>query len=179
VEGYFSIFKRGMKGVYQHCAKRICTATRLSSSSATIIALRQRAWTIRGITETFLNPAVAVDWTFEQIGNVANGTPTDERVDIATLFALHEVAIPPKDGAFKTFWLQYKGQRIAIDAQLSERARAAALEKQKERGPRRWHTGVSLGQIFGDLRAVIDEAGRTRVRNPSAYWPGSCGLQVS
>lgn len=22
VEGYFSIFKRGMKGVYQHCAKK-------------------------------------------------------------------------------------------------------------------------------------------------------------
>ena len=22
IEGYFSIFKRGMKGVYQHCAKR-------------------------------------------------------------------------------------------------------------------------------------------------------------
>ena len=22
IEGYFSIFKRGMKGVYQHCAKK-------------------------------------------------------------------------------------------------------------------------------------------------------------
>ena len=22
IEGYFSIFKRGMKGIYQHCAKR-------------------------------------------------------------------------------------------------------------------------------------------------------------
>ena len=26
VEGYYSIFKRGMKGVYQHCARSICTA---------------------------------------------------------------------------------------------------------------------------------------------------------
>ena len=36
VEGYFSIFKRGMKGVYQHCSARsICTAILPSSISAT------------------------------------------------------------------------------------------------------------------------------------------------
>jgi hypothetical protein len=35
VEGYFSIFKRGMKGVYQHCSESICTATLPSSISAT------------------------------------------------------------------------------------------------------------------------------------------------
>ena len=31
IEGYFSIFKRGMKGVYQHCGKKnTCTDTSLS-----------------------------------------------------------------------------------------------------------------------------------------------------
>jgi ISXO2-like transposase domain len=35
VEGYFSIFKRGMKGVYQHCS---CTVILPSSTFATAIA---------------------------------------------------------------------------------------------------------------------------------------------
>ena len=34
IEGFFSVFKRGMKGVYQHCGERICTATLPSSISA-------------------------------------------------------------------------------------------------------------------------------------------------
>ena len=42
VEGYYSIFKRGMKGVYQHCPKSICTAILLNSISA--ISNRVRAW---------------------------------------------------------------------------------------------------------------------------------------
>lgn len=35
IEGYFSIFKRGMKGVYQHCAKKHLHVTSRSSISAT------------------------------------------------------------------------------------------------------------------------------------------------
>jgi len=38
VEGYFSIFKRGMKGVYQHCAESICTAISPNLIFATIHA---------------------------------------------------------------------------------------------------------------------------------------------
>jgi transposase-like protein len=38
IEGAFSIFKRGMKGTYQHCAKNTCTATLPNLSSATPIA---------------------------------------------------------------------------------------------------------------------------------------------
>ncbi len=37
IEGYFSIFKRGMKGVYQHCDESICTAILRSSISAITI----------------------------------------------------------------------------------------------------------------------------------------------
>ena len=37
VEGYYSIFKRGMKGVYQHAAKSTCTAILPSLISATQI----------------------------------------------------------------------------------------------------------------------------------------------
>jgi transposase-like protein len=33
VEGYYSIFKRGMKGIYQHCAEKHCTATFQSLTS--------------------------------------------------------------------------------------------------------------------------------------------------
>ena len=35
IEGYFSIFKRGMKGVYQHCGEKHLTAISPSSISAT------------------------------------------------------------------------------------------------------------------------------------------------
>jgi ISXO2-like transposase domain len=31
VEGYFSVFKRGMKGVYQHCSEKHLTAALPSS----------------------------------------------------------------------------------------------------------------------------------------------------
>jgi ISXO2 transposase-like protein len=27
IESYFSVFKRGMKGTYQHCAESICVVT--------------------------------------------------------------------------------------------------------------------------------------------------------
>jgi hypothetical protein len=46
LEGNFSVFKRGMKGVYQHCSESTCTATLPSSTSATTTALRS-GWTIR------------------------------------------------------------------------------------------------------------------------------------
>jgi len=39
VEGYYSIFKRGMRGVYQHCKESICTDTCRSSTSGTATAL--------------------------------------------------------------------------------------------------------------------------------------------
>jgi transposase-like protein len=35
VEGYFSVFKRGMKGVYQHCGEKHCIAISRSLTSAT------------------------------------------------------------------------------------------------------------------------------------------------
>jgi hypothetical protein len=35
VEGFYSVFKRGMKGVYQHCGERPCTAMLQNSTSAT------------------------------------------------------------------------------------------------------------------------------------------------
>ncbi len=44
LEGYNSIFKRGMKGVYQHC-KETCTATSQSSSFAIRTALRSELTT--------------------------------------------------------------------------------------------------------------------------------------
>ena len=40
VEGFFSIFKRGMRGVYQHCGRSTCTAIWRSSTSATPTASR-------------------------------------------------------------------------------------------------------------------------------------------
>jgi hypothetical protein len=40
VEGYYSIFKRGMKGVYQHARKSTCTVTLPSSISVTTLARR-------------------------------------------------------------------------------------------------------------------------------------------
>ena len=43
VEGFFSIFKRGMPGVYQFCARNTCTATSPSSISATATAERSAA----------------------------------------------------------------------------------------------------------------------------------------
>jgi transposase-like protein len=46
VEGFFSIFKRGMKGVYQHCAEKHCTAIWLNSISATTRA-RLPTWSVR------------------------------------------------------------------------------------------------------------------------------------
>jgi len=40
IEGYFSIFKRGMKGVYQHCNKKHLHATLLNLSSVTTTVSR-------------------------------------------------------------------------------------------------------------------------------------------
>ena len=57
VEGYYSIFKRGMKGVYQHCARSTCTAIlpSLIFATATASALgvedQERAATaLKGVT---------------------------------------------------------------------------------------------------------------------------------
>ena len=54
VEGAFSIFKRGMRGVYQHCAEKHCTATLPSSSSATATAKRPAATTKIASTRCFV-----------------------------------------------------------------------------------------------------------------------------
>jgi hypothetical protein len=35
LEGFFSVFKRGMRGVYQHCRENACTFILQSSSFAT------------------------------------------------------------------------------------------------------------------------------------------------
>ena len=40
VEGYFSIFKRGMRGIYQHCKEKHFTAILRNTISASITALR-------------------------------------------------------------------------------------------------------------------------------------------
>ena len=49
VEGYFSIFKRGMKGVYQHCSENdICIAIWPSSTSAITTACGS-AWMIGNV----------------------------------------------------------------------------------------------------------------------------------
>ena len=55
VEGYYSIFKRGMKGVYQHCSEKHCIAIlrnsisdiQIASGSAT--AIRSGAVIAKGI----------------------------------------------------------------------------------------------------------------------------------
>ena len=38
IEGYFSIFKRGMKGVYQHCAKKHQVTARLLLPTEALIS---------------------------------------------------------------------------------------------------------------------------------------------
>ena len=45
IEGYFSVFKRGMKGVYQHCGKQHLHRYLLSSISVTTIAVSSAART--------------------------------------------------------------------------------------------------------------------------------------
>ena len=44
-EGYFSIFKRGMRGIYQHCERSICIGTWPNTISDTITALRSDSTT--------------------------------------------------------------------------------------------------------------------------------------
>ena len=39
IEGYFSVFKRGMKGTYQHCGKQHLYPISRSSTSGTTIAV--------------------------------------------------------------------------------------------------------------------------------------------
>jgi hypothetical protein len=54
IENYFSMFKRGMRGVYQHCPRSTCTAISRSSISVTTTALplgvddAERAATLAG-----------------------------------------------------------------------------------------------------------------------------------
>jgi ISXO2-like transposase domain len=45
VEGYFSIFKRGMKGIYQHCSEKHLHRYLAEYDTATIIALRSATMT--------------------------------------------------------------------------------------------------------------------------------------
>jgi hypothetical protein len=68
IEGYYSIFKRGMKGVYQHCGEKHCTATlrssifdirtvlsaaftTLSASPRSLKGLKASAWCIGALTK--------------------------------------------------------------------------------------------------------------------------------
>ena len=50
VEGYYSIFKRGMKGVYQHCDESTFTAIWPNSTSATPIASSSALTTLNALT---------------------------------------------------------------------------------------------------------------------------------
>ena len=51
IEGAFSVFKRGMKGVYQHCGKQHLHRTSRSSISGTTIGLSSVAATRSGQSE--------------------------------------------------------------------------------------------------------------------------------
>jgi hypothetical protein len=54
IEGVFSIFKRGMTGIYQHCDASIFTAIWPSSISAITIASRFRSTTSSGLTTSWM-----------------------------------------------------------------------------------------------------------------------------
>lgn len=105
------------------------------------------------------NPAKVFDWSIEQIETIANGRQPDAEMDFAALQELAEIAARPKDGAYNKFWLKSGITTIVVDEKLARNAQVAANTARAAESPRRWHTGIALGEVTGDLRAVLDEDG--------------------
>lgn len=105
------------------------------------------------------SPAEAFDWSIEQLNAVANDLPTDERLDFQALQELSEIASPPKDGAYRSFWFEAGRVKVYFNQDLAEKALRAATKAHGETVGFAWHEGVSYGDVTGDLRAVLDENG--------------------
>ena len=105
------------------------------------------------------DPYDAYDWSIDQFDAVAKGRPIDQRLDAQDLGTIAEIAAPPKDGAYKRFWFKSDDLTVIFDESYSEKAAEVARKLRDLNAPKRWHVGVSVGEITGELLAVTDTEG--------------------
>ncbi len=82
VEGFYSVFKRGMKGIYQHCPRSIFIAMLRNSTSGTTTACGL-VWMMQGRTERALTGIVGKRLIYRPV--VKHDRPVSGTHDLRTL----------------------------------------------------------------------------------------------
>lgn len=115
------------------------------------------------------DPNPAFRWAISQLSTIARGEQPDERVrgDIAQdLIKLASKEKENEDG-YKAFWINGHAQAVRFDDQFLVNAQRIARERSMIDAPTKWHEGVSLGSVIGELKAVDDlDGGREFVIVP-------------
>lgn len=126
----------------------------MSRSSPAQVGMRVRT-TVPGY------PAeAAMEWTFSQLSKIQAGEAPDKSVPLAAIDNVIDLATyrPGKLPALSTIEARYKGVEIVANDDLANRAMSirsqAAIDDSTP-----WHSGVSRGELFGELRGAIDFEG--------------------
>lgn len=105
----------------------------------------------------------ALEWTFSELNKLYNGQPVDpdipqEAIDnVIELASIRSAKLP----ALGIIQAKFGAQIIKIDDTLEGRARTIrAAQKINTALP--WHAGISRGELFGELRGVMDFDGERR-----------------
>ena len=104
--------------------------------------------------------APALRWGFDQLQRLREGKEVDAAVSQAVLDNVVDLA-QYRDGKFPALGLMrasYGSTTVEIDETLAARAMIARKKRAADTQPQ-WRAGVSKGNVFGQLRGVMDIEG--------------------
>lgn len=101
-------------------------------------------------------PDIAVLWTLEQWEKIANGQQPDPLVDDELIGDVAELASNPSPTDYQAFSVSFRARKIELDQRAEANARSLRAKALAERSRLPWRAGVSLGQMTGELRTVLD-----------------------
>jgi hypothetical protein len=111
---------------------------------------------------TSYDPLPAFRWSIEQLENVATGRDIDERVDAETADMMVGLGKPPREDAYRRFWINGYADPVEFNADFAARAQQVAIRRRAAMAEPAWFEGVSHGSVVGELRALDDLHGERR-----------------
>jgi hypothetical protein len=105
------------------------------------------------------DPLPALNWTLEQISRIAEGRPTDERVDATLAGTLAEIAEKRREDDYARLWISGNGITVTLDETFKARCQVLVTHRRDVEKAPGWFEGVSYGSVVGDLLQVADIEG--------------------
>jgi hypothetical protein len=108
------------------------------------------------------DPLPAFRWSIAQLERVAHGGDVDPRIDAETADMIAGLARPPKEDAYKRFWINGAADPVVFNEDFGASARSVAARRRAESVEPEWFSGVSQGAVTGELKALDDLQGDRR-----------------